>query len=211
MDKIFLQEAGYFFGHVIERDAIFAGDMFFLGVMFPRREDKDAAGSDGIKESGGGFIIIAEAVVGKEDEGVFFGEEDGEYFFFVLRDKRRDHDGALSGGYDASVHIVAEGLRCACEGFFDKVAVHMNGVEAVIEKYFGITDAAIDPAGYFNVVLYAEEAGHELFGSESLGVHFDVLHHTVQLPMSGHRPDEGVFGEDREDILFVFPNVIRAN
>ena len=57
-----------FLGEAIEGDALGTGDVSLVGVVLPRREDKQATLGDCIKESIRGFEELAEAVVGKEDD-----------------------------------------------------------------------------------------------------------------------------------------------
>ena len=80
-------EAANFLCHIIKRHAVSTGDVLFGGVVFPRTEDKNASCGDAIKETGRGFVIIAEAVVGEEDDWQFFGKEDNHDFFLFRRDK----------------------------------------------------------------------------------------------------------------------------
>ena len=59
---------GDLFGEAIEGDALGTGDVSLIGVMLPRREDKQATLGNGIKESIGGFEELTEAVVCEEDD-----------------------------------------------------------------------------------------------------------------------------------------------
>ena len=57
-----------FFGEAVEGDTLGTGDVSLVRVVLPRREDKQAALGDSIKEGIGGFEELTEAVVGKEDD-----------------------------------------------------------------------------------------------------------------------------------------------
>ena len=113
---------------------------------------------------------------------MFFGEQNREYFFFFLRDKRGYHHRSLASGEHTAVHIIAEGLVVTFDSIFDQVTMDVDGLEALREEKLGITDAAVGASGYFNALLYAEIAGFETFGGQALRVHLDVLHHGIQLP-----------------------------
>ena len=63
-----LMSGGDLFGEAVEGDALGTGDVSLIGVMLPRREDKQAAFGNGIKEGIGGFEELTEAVVGEEDD-----------------------------------------------------------------------------------------------------------------------------------------------
>ena len=71
-----LQKSTDVLGDVVEGDAIGAGEGVFGGIVGERREDEDAASSNGIKESIRGFVIIAETVGGKVDDAVLLFEQD---------------------------------------------------------------------------------------------------------------------------------------
>ena len=57
-----------FLGEAVEGDAFGTGDVSLVGVVLPRREDKQATLGNGIKEGIGGLEELTEAVVGEEDD-----------------------------------------------------------------------------------------------------------------------------------------------
>ena len=96
-------------GHVVEGNAVGAGDMTFFGIVLPRGEDEDVSGSDRVKQAVGWFIIVAETVVGEEDDGMFFREENNHDFAFLRRDEWRD-TGAMESTA-VSTHAGTENVR----------------------------------------------------------------------------------------------------
>jgi len=203
-------ETADFICHRIEGYAVCAGDMTFIGVVLPRREDEQTTGIDRIKEMDRGFVVLSEAVVGKVDDGVLFEDEIIEYVALVRADKWRDHYGAISCCKDTTVLIITQALIIAVFGLFNHRATDMNRHKAVLIEQLDIAYRVVGSAIYLHVMLNLKEAGVELFGGEALRVEFDVLHHCVQLSATGHRSDEGYFRKDRK-VLFVNPNNIRAN
>ena len=128
-------------GHVVEDDTFVTGDAVFLWVVVKGREDEDMTGFNGIKEAVGGFVVITEAVIGKEDDVMTFGKKDYEDFLLFVGYKGRDHDGALTSVFDASVHVISEGFVIAIDGHFDPLAMDMNGRVTEMLEDVGIADS----------------------------------------------------------------------
>ena len=185
----------YLGGHVVEGDTFVTGDAAFLGVVVKGREDEDMTGFDGVKEAVGGFVKITEAVVGEEDDIVTFGKKDDKHFFLFIRDKRRDHDDALTSIFDATVHIVTEGLVVALDGKFNPLAMDMNGRVAEMLEDVGIADSAIRSASDLDTFLHPEELRHLEFCGKALRVHVDIPIGSRELAVLTHRADIGHLGE----------------
>lgn len=179
-----------FFGEAVEGDAFGAGDAAFVGVVLPWREDEKAALSDGIKKGIGRLEKLTEAVIGEEDDEAVFLEEDREDVLLVGGDKRRDHDRAISGGFDAIVHIVAEGLVVAGFGFINEVVTDMDGLAVFFREEEDIADGIVHAPVDLDIVLDAEETGFEALGGKAGGVHLDIANHRLELVVGGHRAEE---------------------
>lgn len=67
MDKALLEAICNLLCHLIERDAVCARDVAFLGIIFPRAKDEDTPSGDAVKYTIGRLVIIAEAVISKDD------------------------------------------------------------------------------------------------------------------------------------------------
>ena len=182
-------------GHVVEGDTFVTGDAVFLWVVVKGREDEDMTGFNGIKEAVGGFVVITEAVIGKEDDVMTFGKKDYEDFLLFVGYKGRDHDGALTSVFDASVHVISEGFVIAIDGHFDPLAMDMNGRVTEMLEDVGIADSAKRSAGDLDAFLHTEELGILTFGSKTLRVHVDILIGSRELAILSHRADMGHLGE----------------
>lgn len=181
------------FGEAVEGDAFGAGDVALVGVVREWREDEQATFSDCIEQGIGGFEELTEAIVGKEDDVTFLLQEHIEDIFLVLGDIRRNHDGAISGGFDATVHIIAEGLVVACFGFVNEVMADMDRLAVFFGEDEDITNGIVHAAVDFDIVLDAEKARFEALGSEAHGVHLDIADHGLELVLSEERAEEGAF------------------
>ena len=124
------------------------------------------------------------AVVGKEDDEAVFLEEDREDVFLVGGDIRRDHDRAISGGFDAIVHVIAEGLVIAGFGFVDEVMADMDRLAVFFGEEEDISDGIVHATVDFDVVLDTEEARLEALGGTANGVHLDIADHGTKLTMA---------------------------
>ena len=65
-----------FLSHTVQRNAFGTTDMTLPLVVWPRTEYQHTTRRDGIEEAVGGFIIVTEAVVGQQNEGMLLSEED---------------------------------------------------------------------------------------------------------------------------------------
>ena len=143
--------------------------------MRPRREDEQAACGNGIEEEVGGFEIVAEAVVGEEDDIAIVMKERMKHFLFIARDERRDHDRAFGSGIETGGFVVFEGLVVAMfGGILDPHTTHVDGLAELLHEDTDITDGIVDTAVDLDVVLDTEEAGFEALGSEASRVHVEV-------------------------------------
>ena len=166
---------GDFLCHLIEGDALGAGDGAFIGIVRPGREDEQAACGNGIEEKVGGFEVIAETVVGEVDDIAIIVEEGMEHFLLIARDERRDHDRAFGSGIETGGFVVYEGLVVAVfNGILDPQAADVDGLAELLHEdadiAYGIVGTTVD----LDVVLDTEEAGFEAFGSEAGGVHVEI-------------------------------------
>ena len=170
-----LFRGGDFFCHLIEGDALGAGNGAFVRIVRPGREDEQATCGDGIEEEVGGFEVIAEAVVGEIDDIAIVMKERVEHFLFIARDERRDHDRAFGGGIETGGFVVFEGLVIAVFGcIFDPHATYVDGLAELLHEDTDITDGIVGTTVDLDVVLDAEEAGFEALGSETSGVHVEI-------------------------------------
>ena len=143
--------------------------------MRPRREDEQAACGYGIEEEVGGFEIVAEAVVGEEDDIAIVMKERMKHFLFIARDERRDHDRAFGSGIETGGFVFFEGLVVAVfGGILDPHAAYVDGLAELLHEDTDITDGIVDTAVDLDVVLDTEEAGFEALGSEASRVHVEV-------------------------------------
>ena len=142
--------------------------------MLKGREDKDITGIYGVEKGVGRLVIVAEAIVGKEDEGQMLSEENREDLLLVLGDERRDKDSALTGCSDTAIHVFAEGLRVAGISFVNEIMADMNLHKTSTHQEFGIPYSAVDTTGKVDVRLDAEEAGFEALGGKASGVHVNI-------------------------------------
>jgi len=167
--------SGDFLCHLIEGDALGAGDSAFVGIVRPGREDEQATCGNGIEEEVGGFEVIADAVVGEVDDIAIVMKEGMEHFLFIARDEGRDHDRAFGGGIKTGGFVVFEGLVIAMfGGIFDPHAADVDGFAELLHEDTDITDCIVGTTVDLDVVLYAEEARFEALGSETSGVHVEV-------------------------------------
>ena len=142
--------------------------------MLEGRKDEDIAGIYGVEKGVCGLVIVAEAIVGKEDEGQMLCEENREDLLLVLGDERRDKDSALAGCCDAVIHVFAERLRVAGVSFVNEIMANMNLHKTGTHQEFGIPHPAVDTTGEVDVRLDTEETGFEALGSEANGVHVNI-------------------------------------
>ena len=142
--------------------------------MLEGRKDEDITGIYGVEKGVCGFVIVAEAIVGKEDEGQMLCKENREDLLLVLGDERRDKDSALAGCGDTAIHVFAEGLRVAGVRFINEIMADMNLHKTGTHQQFGIPYSAVDTTGEVDVRLDAEEAGLEALGSKASGVHVNI-------------------------------------
>ncbi len=203
-----LTGGGDFLGHLIEGDALGAGDGAFVGIVRPWREDEKAACGNGIEEEVGGFEIIAEAVVGEVDDIAIVAKEGMEHFLFIARDEGRYHDRAFGGGIETGGFVVFEGLVVAMfGGIFDPHATDVDGLAELLHEDTDITYGIVGAPVDLDVMLDAEEAGLEALSSETGGVHLDVTDHGLELAVCGHGAEEGFLREDGQ----LEPDAISAN
>ena len=142
--------------------------------MLEGREDEDIAGIYGVEKGVCGFVIVAEAIVGKKDEGEMLCKENREDLFLVLGDERRDENSALAGRGDTAIHVFAERLRVAGVRFVNEIMADMNLNKTGIHQEFGIPYSAVDTTGEVDVRLDAEEAGLEVLGGKASWVHVNI-------------------------------------
>ena len=167
--------SGDFLCHLIEGDALGAGNGAFVGIVHPWREDEQAACGDSIEEEVGGFKVIAKAVVREIDDIAIVMKERVEHFLFIARDERRDHDCAFGGGIETACFVVFEGLVVTMfGGILDPHAADVDGLAELLHEDTDITDGIVGTTVDLDVVLDAEEAGFEALGSETSGVHVEV-------------------------------------
>ena len=170
-----LFRGGDFFCHLIEGDALSAGNGAFVRIVRPWREDEKAACGNGIEEEVGGFEIIAEAVIGEVDDIAIVMKERVEHFLFIARDEGRYHDRAFGSGIETGGFVVFEGLVVAMfGGIFDPHATDVDGLAELLHEDTDITDGIVDTTVDLDVVLDTEEAGFEALGSEAGGVHVEI-------------------------------------
>ena len=142
--------------------------------MLEGREDEDIAGIYGVEKGVCGLVIVAEAIVGEEDEGQMFSDENKEDLFLVLGDERRDKDSALTGCGDTAIHVFAEGLRVAGVRFVREIMADMNLHKTGTHQQFGIPHPAVGTTGEVDVRLDAEETGLEALGGKASVVHVNI-------------------------------------
>ena len=114
---VFVLQSRNLFSHRIQGDTVGTADVALTGIVFPRTEDEHTAIGDSIEDVAGWLVIVAEAVVSQDDEGMLLSEKHGLHFFLLGGDKGRDHHRALSGRQHTAVHIVAQGLWATLRRF----------------------------------------------------------------------------------------------
>ena len=196
-----MESSADIFGHLVQGDTIWTGNVMFVGIVQPGRKDEQTAFGNGIEKEVGGFEILTKTIIGNVYNGVFFLEEDMKHLLLMLGNKRRDHDRALASGENTAVLVITEWLVVAVLlSIFDPNAADMNGAVAVIMEKGDVTHGAVGTTGNENVGLDTEEAGFEALGSETLWIHLHIADHRLQLPMTGKRTDEGSFREERREL-----------
>ena len=72
-----------FLSHAIKRNTFRPGDMAFPLVVSPRTEYQHTSRRNGIEETVGGFVIVAETIISQQNEGMLFSKEDLLYGFLL--------------------------------------------------------------------------------------------------------------------------------
>ncbi len=113
-----------------------------------------------------------------------------EDVFLPRGDKGRDHDRALAGGIIAGGDVVVEGLWVAETGSLGHSMADMDRSAEGLCEEFAIADRRIEMAMDLYIRLDAEELRLEALGSETYGIHLNVLNHRLELALAGERAEE---------------------